>query len=243
MKRVLQSILFLATISCASLESPDRSLVVEAYIFENKPIENIKLNVVNSINNSTSTEQIPNAEVYIQNNGIRQQLVQSSTDGTFSGDPRVLVKSGQVYELLILYNDLEITAQTIVPPTPKKLLANKDTLDRSSSSDFIRTTWNNEDSLWHLGVISNLNPDSKEFPFNNFFSIPTRANQLEISPNNVSIAGDAQFILYGITEEYQKLYRISTSSIGSTNAGNLSNGFGIFAAFSSDTLSIYIKEN
>ncbi len=73
--------------------------------------------------------------------------------------------------------------------------------------------------------------------------LPTKGKQLEISSNNVSITGDAQFILYGITEEYQKLYRISSSSIGSTNAGNLSNGFGIFAAFSSDTLDIYIKGN
>ncbi len=243
MKKVLQSILFLVAVSCASLESPDSSLVVEAYIFENKPIKNIKLNTVSSINDNASGEQIMNVEVYIQNNGIRHQLVQSATDGTFSASSSLTIKAGEDYELLIFYNDLEITAQTTVPPTPKKLLANKDTLNRSSSSDFIRTTWNNPDSLWHLGVISNLDPASKEFPFNNFFSVPTRGNQLEVSSNNVSIAGDAQFILYGITEEYQKLYRISSSSIGSTNAGNISNGFGIFAAFSSDTLNIYIKEN
>ncbi len=228
--------------SCASLETPDASLVVEAYIYENNPIDNIKVSLVNPIDNQIITETVSDIEIYIMNRNIKYKL-NIDADGTFKADDKLRVKEGEQYELLILYNDLEITAQTTAPPSPQGLIANKDTLFRNNSSDLIRTTWNNPDSLWHLGVISNLNPESQDFPFNNFFSIPTRKNQLEISSNNVNIEGPAHFILYGITEEYQKLYRISSSSIGSTNAGNLSNGFGVFSAFSSDTLTIYIKDN
>lgn len=242
MNRIVQIALCMLAVSCASLESPDASLVVEAYIYENKPVENIKLNLVNPIDNQISPEPVTNVEIFIMNRNIKHKL-SIDVDGTFKADDKLKITEGEQYELLILYNDLEITAQTTVPPTPQGLIANKDTLYRSTASDLIRITWNNPDSLWHLGVISNLNPDSQEFPFNNFFSVPTRKNKLEISGNNVNIAGDAYFVLYGITEDYQKLYRISSSSIGSTNAGNLSNGFGVFSAFSSDTLSIYIKDN
>lgn len=237
-------ILALFLFSCKSQEIPESSLVIEAYIFENKPAENIKLNLVKPINTPSDLVAISDARVFIVWNKIYYQLYETANSGSYSADNDDLrILSGEHYELLVLYNNEEYRAETIVPATPKELKASKDSLHINPNSDFINITWENPDSLWYLGVIKDEKSSDTEFPFNNFFSIPTQALNLKITSNDVQSTGNKQFILYGITNDYEDLYRISSSTIGSSNAGNLSNGFGIFAAFSSDTLNFVVADN
>lgn len=243
MKRYLYLLFFL--ISCAENDAAFNSsvpLVVEAYLFENKPVENIKLSFVRGINNQSNLVAASGASAFIIWKGIFYPLVETSRPGFYSAEDESLqIKSGETYELYINYMGENHEAEATVPPSPSQLMASKDTLEFSDNDDFIDITWNNPDSLWHLGVISDINPASTEFPFNNFFSIPTQASKLDIKPNNLQSTGNKLFIIYGITDEYQELYRISNSTLASSYAGNVSNGFGIFAAFSSDTLSFVVK--
>ncbi len=221
----------------------ESSLVVEAYIFENKPVENIKLSFVNPIASQTNPMSVSDAEVFIFSNGFYYKLVDNNNTGLFSDKNGSLkIISGNTYELLIRYNNKEYTAITTVPAPPKQLKASKDTLFINAESDMIQMTWQNPNTLWHLGIIADQNPNDTAFPFNNFFSVPTQENSLSITPNDVQSIGNKQFILYTITEDYENLYRISGSGTGSTNAGNLSNGFGIFSAFSSDTLNFVVSD-
>ena len=239
MKYLLYIALVSFMVSCTNPEVPEASLVVEAYLYENKPVENIKLSLVNPINSESTEEAVSSAMVSIQWNGIIYPLEEKNDTGYYSAiDSSLQIISGHTYELLIEYNEVELRAETTVPVLPTSLSTSKDTLNLSSSSDFINVNWENIDSLWHLGVIQPNDPNLTEFPFNNFFSVPTQGNELEIKPIDVQNTGINQFILYAITEDYENFYRISSSSIGSSNAGNLSNGFGIFTAFSSDTVNI-----
>lgn len=236
---ILMSVLY----SCTAIEEPERSLVVEAYIYENNRVENIKLSLVNPISNQTLETERIDARVFIIWNNIYFPLTETDTPGNYSLPNSTLeIISGNTYELLIQYNNTEIRGQTTVPIIPDDLQLSKDTINVNSSSDFIAVNWANSDQLWYLGVIKEIDPDLTDFPFNNFFSVPTQASTLEITPNDIQHTGQQQFILYGITEEYEDIYSISSSSIGSSNAGNLTNGFGIFAAFSSDTLNIVAVE-
>lgn len=221
----------------------DSSLVVEGYIFENKPVENIKLSLVDPIISQTTSLGITDAEVFIFWNGFYFKLNDATNTGLFSAENSNLkIIAGETYELIIRYNGKEYEAVTTVPEPPIQLEANKDTLFINSASDAINVNWSNQDSLWFLGVIAEQNPKATDFPFNNFFSIPTQGASLEITPNDVQNIGNKQFILFGITDAYEELYRISNSSIGSSYDGNLSNGFGIFTAFSSDTLNIVVSD-
>jgi hypothetical protein len=235
-------LIFILLMACQSDEaSLQASLVVEAYIFENKPINNIILSEVNPINSASDLVAVSNASVFIMWKENSYKLDETNILGTYAyTEDKLKVVSGDSYELRIDYNGETYFAETIVPISPKQLTSNKDTLNIKTSTDLIKITWENPDSLWYLGVIANANPTSTDFPFNNFFSIPTKSDNQEIKPNNVEDIGNKQFILYGITDDYENLYRISTSAIGSTNAGNLSRGFGIFAGFSSDTLDIVV---
>ncbi len=230
--------------SCKSQEVPDASLVVEAYIFANNPVENIKLSLVNPFNkNEISATSVSNAKVYIVWNDIFYTLTETDSVGiytSFNSDLKII--HGESYGLFIEYNDEIYEALTTVPSPPKLLQADKDTLNINSSSDFINISWENLDSLWYLGIINEDNTKPTKLPFNNLLSIPTKSQNLDIKPNNVQSAGNMQFILYGVTDEYEDLYQITNSTVVPANAGNLSNGFGIFAAFSSDTLDIIVVE-
>lgn len=243
MKIKLHIAIFTLLFSCAALEEPESSISVEAYLYENRPVENIKLSFISPIENEAPGASVNNALVFIIWNNIYFQLFEGNEPGTYSlNNANLIIRSGNTYELLVRYNSIEIRGKTTVPITPEGLNINKDTLILNSSSDFIKVNWDNPNQLWHLGVIKETNSELTDFPFNNFFSLPTQESTLEITSNDVQILGNQQFILYGITEAYEDIYRISSSSIGSSNAGNLTNGFGIFAAFSSDTLNIVAIE-
>ena len=143
--------------------------------------------------------------------------------------------------MYILYHDQEYVAATTVPLPPLQVQSSKDTINLALENDQINVTWQNPDSTWYLGVIAPDQAFETNLPFNNFFSLPTQASSIKITPEDVKLTGSQHFVLYGITDDYAKLYKISNSSIGATNVGNISNGFGIFSAFSSDTLTFVAK--
>ena len=240
--KLYTTLILIVLFACTEQEFPDASLTVEAYLFEGKPVDQVKLSLVKPLNTNETQQPVSNALVYIIWNGTYYRLNESiSNPGTFaSQDENLKIISDNTYQLYIRYNNEEYHAQTTVPFQPVNLTANKDTLDFSIDTDLIKMQWDNHESTWFLGVISPEKNKITEFPFNNFFSLPTKKNILEININTVQENGAQQFILYSITEDYEKLFRISSSSIGSSNAGNISKGFGIFSAFSSDTLNFVV---
>ncbi len=237
MKNSLYIILAFSLFSCASFEEPPSSLVVEAYIYENRPVENIKVTLVNPINSELAEVPVSGAEVIIVSNNVGYLLTESNVPGLYNLENNLRVESGNSYTLTVKYDDIEMEGQTTVPLKIENLSVNKDTLTLNEPNQFLNITWKNEEQLWFLGVIALNNADVSDFPFNSFFSVPTQEATLKITPDDVQNEGKQDFILYGITKEYEDLYRISTSTIGSSNAGNMTNGFGIFAGFSTDTLS------
>ncbi|MCF6361562.1 MAG: DUF4249 domain-containing protein [Cyclobacteriaceae bacterium] len=243
MKNKLYIIFAFSLVACASLEEPPNSLVVEAYIYENKPVENIKITLVNPINSATDEIPVSNVEVYFKTNNTSYKLTESNTAGYYNLDFDIPIISGKRYELLVLYNDIEMVGETTIPKPVTGLLSSKDTLILTSPNDFINVSWDGTPDEWYLGVIQGNDPENTDFPFNNFFSIPAQKSTIKITPNDVQSVGIQQLILYGITKEYEDLYRISTSTIGSSNAGNMTNGFGVFTGFSSDTLTFVASEN
>lgn len=232
---------FLALIGCAEPKIPEASLSVEAYLYAGKPIDQIRLSLIKPIEEEL-VQQVSDAEVYIIWNNKHYELIQSLEDGRFYyPDTNLKVIENDTYNLYIRYHEQEYYAETIIPKKPLLLTATKDTIDLAVETDEIGVTWQNNDSTWYLGVIAPEIDSETELPFNNFFSLPTQESVIKITTNTIYNTGNQHFVLYGITEEYAKLYRISSSSIGATNVGNLSNGFGIFAGFSSDTLTFVAK--
>lgn len=238
MKYTLTIILLITLFfSCGKPEIPEASLSVEAYLYAGQPVNQIKLSLVKPIEDEQE-QPVSDADVFIIWNG-RHYLLTETPDkpGWYHfPDETLMVEANNAYTLYIKYHEQEYYAETTVPLAPLGLTASKDTIDLAIETDEIAIAWQNNDSTWFLGAISPELQTQTDLPFNNFFSLPTQANSTRIKTNNVHTTGYQTFVLYGITEEYAKLYRISSSSIGATNVGNISNGFGIFAAFSSDTL-------
>lgn len=242
--RIILYVLALLLFACEGQELPDASLAVEAYIYTGKPVRDIKLSLVKPINGIDEQIPVSDATVYIIWNSRYYPLEEDTIPGHFVYKfSNLTIESEESYTLYIKYHNKDYFAETTVPNPPVGFKANKDTLLLNSTNDLINLSWQNSDSTWFLGVIAPGKEISTDFPFNNFFSLPTRDSKLTITPEDIHIVGPQQFVLFGITEDYEKLYRISNSSIGSSNVGNVSNGFGIFAAFSSDTLSFVALEN
>ncbi len=236
MKQYIYIVLIASLFSCEVLEEPASSLVIEAYIYENKPIKNIKLFLVSPINSVGEEIPVSNAEVFIETDGVAYKLTESDRVGYYDLNLNLQVISGKTYGLTVRYNEVEIKGETTIPVSIDSLLVDKDTLFVNSPNDFIKATWTDSFNAWYLGVILRNDPTATDLPFNNFFSTPTQEPSIRIAPNDVQTLGSQQLILYGITKEYEELYRITSSTIGSSNAGNMTNAFGIFAGFSSDTI-------
>lgn len=236
MKKYIYFVLILSFLSCTAVEEPPSSLVIEAYIYEKKPIKNIKIFLIDPINSIGEEIPVSNAEVFIETGGVAYKLTESDRDGYYNLNLNLQVVSGKTYGLTVLYNNIEIKAQTTIPASIDSLLLHKDTLFVNSPNDFIKAAWTNSFNAWYLGVILKNDPTATDLPFNNLFSIPTQEHSMQITPHDVQTLGSQQLVLYGITKEYEELYRITSSTIGSSNAGNLTNAFGLFTGFSSDTI-------
>ncbi len=242
MRTQLTIALLTLMLACKSPAPPQRSVVIQGFLHAGNPISAIELSLVEPFNTQANTEPVTDALVFLTYGNETLPLVQTQTAGYYAPIENThIVKPGENYQLNIEYKEAIIEAVTVIPPMPINLKLDTDTLDTTNPFSAINVRWSADEKGWFLGVIEPVNPDSTEFPFNNFFSLPVQDSTLHIGAENIQSKGKHIFILHSITKEYADIYRISSSSIGSSNAGNIANGFGIFTGFASDTVSFYVK--
>jgi hypothetical protein len=181
------------------------------------------------------------------------------------------VKIGETYSIDIEYNGTEITSSTKVPAstTIQPLINNIILIDTvrtfgppqngGSSSGDLQITWDNPDQSYFYVVIENADSTASSivsgnsnFPgggggsnpgISRMRSQPFIGNSYTISSGVLTKYGKHIIKVYSVNQEYANLYenRTQDSRTLSEPVTNVTNGLGIFTAFSYAEATFYVK--
>ncbi|MBD3274441.1 MAG: DUF4249 family protein [Candidatus Marinimicrobia bacterium] len=217
-------------------------------------------------------DPITGAQVRLWKNEKSYDLTESTAEDGFYYYPHddLQIQNGDQFALDIVYNDQILNARTTVPEPPANVSVDNDTIEygfpgfgggwrRFGGSQTAEDTvinistvrWENEnDDLFYL-VLKNVEEDPEpiesEFRFTfprTFISQPTRVDSFLIRSNMNTHYGKHKITLYKINQEYADLYAERNQDSRDLNEPptNIENGLGIFTAFNSDSLFIYVTD-
>jgi hypothetical protein len=186
--------------------------------------------------------------------GTGAKMLTEDKPGHYILDDPSFVKSGGTYSLAFTYNNVQVTASTIMPSKPSGIRISDNTFTiptmvfgtEPTVFDPVNITWNNTALDNHLLVFKCLeNPKvliSSRYNTDTISSVEanvTTAATFELNQRMFRYFGHYKVILMHVNPEYvDMLNSSSTSSQNLTNAPtNVKNGLGIFTAMQTDTLS------
>lgn len=257
---VLISVVILISCNEDTILLPDNTLiVVQAYLYAQEPVRNIRLTETLSIDSdTTAATPINSAEIYLQKGDSSFALVPSAGDSGYYHYPGtdLQVNPADEFELRIYYQSQEITAGTVVPEKPEGVSLSGETLELLDlmgmgpgnfelvDSNAVELSWSNENGQLYYVVLDNVeeNPiaiDTGNRPFpRRFISQPMNRDFYRINQMAVSHYGLHRVKLYRINQEYADLYQSRQQDSRDLNEPltNIENGLGVFSAFASDSV-------
>jgi len=230
--------------------------VVQAYLIPGSPIT-VKLYQQKALSDTALYgPPITGQQVYISD-GSTKILLTESPAGTYTSNNNSFLVTGNTYTLQFNYLGNAVSASTVMPPKPLNFATSYGTINISSTTTgpnttiYDRLSWDNPDSLNNVLVF--LNPDEKDFPLNNFglsfrpfnFTINTnRSSYYNLTQNIFPYYGPYQIILFNVNQEFIDVLNSNTKSATSSNLvnipTNINNGFGVFTAMQTDTVSLNV---
>lgn len=210
-------------------------LVVEAYLYDGLPVENIKLSKTLSIDKGSVIFQVvPDATVSILKDDVTYNLVPSDEEGYYNypGDD-LSIEENESYRILISYNSEVVEAQTIVPEKSPAISADLDTVYIDTDKTMwelmeegmpsIEITWDNPDNDYFYMLIENLEEDPENIELSadgggfpggpggpgrfRFMSRPFQGDTYHIALfGEVYQYGKHRAKLYRVNQEYADLY-------------------------------------
>jgi len=245
-------------------------LVLSGYLYQDEKVDSIHL-VKSLPFSSADTiyEPVESAKATISWNS-QQYVLTDIGKGYYSYEGSDLpIRIGETYSINIEYNGNEITSSTKVPAsTTIQPLTNDiiliDTVrtfgppqnDKSSSGD-LQITWDNPDQSYFYVVIesadstasaivsgdSNFPGGGSNLGIFRMRSQPFIGNSYTISSRVLTKYGKHVIKVYSVNQEYANLYenRTQDSRALSEPVTNVTNGLGIFTAFSYAEATFYVK--
>jgi hypothetical protein len=266
------SILTLAINACTKVEQLDFSnnFVVEAFLFENEAIDNIKIKTTYALEASEDLSvPINEAQVQLIKNEKTYPLVASGTDGFYHYEGNDLtIEVDDVIQLEVSYQGRNATAQTTIPTKPVNVNINIDTVKIPrigfSPSDIqklrdalqgltIEVDWENPNEDWYYIVVENI--EAKEDPIFpsqigtalqrfRFVSDPTQNNMETVIGAGLKSYGTHKVTVYHVNQEYADLFENRTQDSRDLNEppSNIKNAIGIFTGFASESVLFEVVE-
>ena len=261
---IVLGIIFLS--SCTKVEELDleNNFVVEAFLFGNEPIDNIKLKTTYPLD---ATEDISypinDAAVQLLKNGNVYELQPSGNEGLYHYTGNDLsVNTGDVFQLEVNYNNRVATAHTTIPTPPTNVSINLETvsiprvgfnpagiqsLREVLQGLLINVTWDNPNEAWHYVVVENIEQDDDPiFPPQleealqnfRFVSEPTQSNSQIVIGAGLRHYGTHKVTVYHVNQEYADLFENRTQDSRDLNEppSNVDNALGIFTGFASQSV-------
>ena len=226
-------------IHCSQEVKTNDNFVVEAYIFSNEPIKNIKITQTLPIE---STETVPppmsDASVIIKKTKPEYTLQFNKESGTyFYPGGNLEVKPNDVFDITVRNRSRTATASTVVPLATKGLklsdnkihipqiqlnLGTKDLLTYLFANARLTASWDNSGNQLHFIAIESLDKFDPIFPSNfppgvitlfrtfRFVSAPSRKDSYEIVGLSLETYGRYRVKVYRVNKEYADLFENQT---------------------------------
>jgi hypothetical protein len=237
-------------------------IVVRGYLYAGEPVRELKLTSSLAIGASDTTgPPITDASVTLQRNGVSYRLNNDPTRPGYYVYPSndLLVASGDQFTLDVRRGDVDVTAATTVPSKPQTVTISLDTLvvhvrtifgtfRQVYSDDSLVVRWDgNENELYYINL-KNIEPSPQlilddTLRFFNFMLQPTSQLHYQVPVQNIRYVGRYTVRVYKVNQEYADLYRSRQQDTRSLNEPltNVRNGLGVFSAFASDSVALYVK--
>jgi hypothetical protein len=273
MKRIRMILFFLPAIWFAGCvkESPTSVtqdlVVVRAYLYAGKPIDQIQLSRVLPLGSEeTQMPPINDTQVSLIRQGTEYPLVPSAGDSGYYHDESGLnVQTGDGFTIRVLYKGQTVEGETTVPPAPENLTLSANTLALSEdsfgsfgggfgamdSTQTLTVTWTSETGALYYTVLENMETDTVAIDTLRRFgsgmrrtvSQPTDANEFRISRFDVSYWGRHRVTVYRVNQEYADLYTSRQQDSRDLNEPltNIRNGLGVISAFNSGEVFFYVS--
>ncbi len=238
--------------------------VVEAYLYVDKNVENIKLSTMISFGtDSSGGHMITDANISLERELSAWNLVHNdSVPGTYYLEESPSFAPGDTLKLIVGLADEVLLATTVVPgnPPPVSLSSGSIYIPKvDNPRDFqglempdpVELTWDNPEAKYYFLSIQNIesnpisikpdlpdgHPGGGGFAFE-IVTQPTNSNYHLIEPMMLKYYGTHRIVMTSVNDEYVNLYSSLNQDSRELNEpySNITNGLGIFTAFNSDTL-------
>jgi len=241
--------------------------VIEAFLFANEPIDDIRISSSSPLNQDTIiSNPVIDAEVSLIKNNITYQLINSVDSGYYHYPGTDLtVETGDEFTLEVRWQGQLSFGTTVVPPPPDGVSIDTTIMEiptlRPGIGEVlaelnVNVTWDNQDNLLHFVVLEYTEPlETAEFIYPEFvrdiidqFRVITEPTLDTLFTTNALILefyGNHRVSVYRVNREYADLYNSREQDSRDLNEppSNIINGIGIFSAFNSRSVSfVVLKE-
>jgi hypothetical protein len=264
---LLVALIALAGCSNNPVTPVQQQVVLQGYLYANEPVQDIFVASSMAIGGSDSVENpIQTASVVLIRAGSRYRLSASTARPGyyFYAGNDLVAKTGDDFNIEVNANGEQVTAETIVPPSPEQMFLSTHTLRFQTDSvqrfggvrtvinglDSATVTWSNPNGDFFFVVMESIDPNRQlmrpdSLFTRRFISQPTDQASYRVNPNSILYTGQHVLRLYRVNKEYADLYRsrIQDSRTLNEPLTNVKNGLGIFSAFASDSTYFNVIKN
>ena len=233
--------------------------VIQSFLIAGTDSIAVKVSTLKPYSNDLldTVEPISGLKIYI-NNAL---LTEGSTGKYYIKSSALNIEPNDTFNLKLDYNNAPISSQTIIPSVPQNFSISTDTVQvkqMTSSSKGpgemtfvnLELTWDNPSKDYHFLTIEWLG--TTKVYTNSMMSTDdvktkrvTSSNQdntYNINQMELGLYGKYRAVLYKINKEYYDL--LETTNLNSNDMtnppSNVSNGWGIFTAMSTDTVYFWV---
>jgi hypothetical protein len=244
---LVAAILWIFSARCSEEVKTNDNFVVEAYVYADEPIKNIKIKYTTPITETETTGlPVTDATVALKRSGKEYFLTyNNATNNYFYSGGDFQVKPGDALELSVTSKTRTATATTVVPLATKDLkistdkiyippiLLNsgtKDQLTQLFAKARIKVNWDNSGNQLHFIAIESLDSFDPIFPKNfpagvitlfrtfRFVTAPNRESTYDVVGLSLETYGRYRIKVYRVNKEYADLFENQTQDSRDLNA-------------------------
>ena len=274
-KRYIFFCFFLIILSCEDENGNDiasNQFVVEAFLFAGEPIDDIRIKTTFPLTEiEDSSAPINSASVVLIKNDIRYNLESLNDDGFYHYPKDYLtVEEDDVFQLEVIHDGIQATAETTVPPPTTGLslskteviiptigfggLTDPDQIRSIIADSNIDISWDGNSTDLFYAVIQTTSEEidpifpemvAERLSQFRFVSQPTRDNSIAFLGVQIQSYGEHSVKVYRINDEYADLFDNQEQDSRDLNEppSNVKNALGVFSAFNSQEAFFDVKRN
>lgn len=261
MMRILKIFILLTIVAGCEKEAPmSGKLIIEGYLYANSHLDLIR--VAEAISTAAFSRPATGCNLVLETDGKKYQLTdkQDCPGIYYYPGNDLIIKSGHIYILTVIYGEYKLTAHTSIPDASSHPVLSNDTIliiktlnatNISKSSAIL--SWNPETNYSliakqyinkNMVIIENPSFNKGNYePY--YFMQPLRGNVIEMRVSDFRYKGSYEIYINQINDDYKTLFE-EPNAEGTFTSGyakeNITGGYGIFTGVYCDTVKIEVTD-